>query len=466
MVFSSTIFLFIFLPVVWLAHLALPSTRAKNTLLSVASLLFYAFGEPIYVLLMIASVVVNFFAARAVAANGTAANPNRARRVSLGLAILFDLFMLGLFKYAGFLVECINLLPLIELPVPAIRLPIGISFYTFQILSYVVDVYRGDTPVQERLDDLFLYIAFFPQLIAGPIVKYHDIAAQIDRRTITPEKAAMGLRRFIIGLGKKLLISNACGALTDTAFAACTDGTLTSPLGWLGAVAYCFQIYYDFSGYSDMAIGLGHMFGFDIAENFNYPYISGSIQEFWRRWHISLSTWFREYVYIPLGGNRRGKVQTVVNKYIVFFTTGLWHGASLNFIVWGLFHGTMQMIEQLLRPTQRRGLRPLWRVVTLLAVILSFVVFRADNMTVALQYLGGMFAGGSAASALALLDPYTLLILAVAAIFSAPIVPRVGAWAEAHRADWVGYAVSVPLLLLCVMSLASSTYNPFIYFRF
>ncbi len=328
------------------------------------------------------------------------------------------------------------------------------------------DFYRGDTPVQERIDDLFLYIAFFPQLIAGPIVKYHDIAAQIDRRAVTAEKAARGMRRFIVGLGKKLLISNACGALTDTAFAAVADGTLAAPLGWLGAVAYCFQIYYDFSGYSDMAIGLGHLFGFTIAENFNYPYISGSIQEFWRRWHISLSTWFKEYVYIPLGGNRRGKVQTVVNKYIVFFTTGLWHGASLNFIVWGLFHGTMQMIEQIVRPTQRRVLRPLWRVVTLAAIVLSFVVFRADNMAQALRYLGGMFTAGSAAPALALLDPYTLLILAVAAIFSAPIIPRVSAWASDHHADWVGYAVSLPLLLLCVMSLASSTYNPFIYFRF
>ena len=466
MVFSSTIFLFIFLPLVWLGYLVLPSVRAKNVLLSVASLLFYAFGEPLYVLLMAASVVVNYFAARAIAANGTPSAPNHARRVSLGLAILFDLFMLGVFKYAGFLVEYINLLPLIELPVPVIRLPIGISFYTFQILSYVVDVYRGDAPLQERVDDLFLYIAFFPQLIAGPIVKYHDIAAQIERREVIPERAAAGLRRFIFGLSKKLLVSNVCGVLADTAHAASAAGEMAAPLGWLGAVAYCFQIYYDFSGYSDMAIGLGHLFGFTFAENFNYPYISGSIQEFWRRWHISLSTWFKEYVYIPLGGNRRGRVQTVVNKYIVFFTTGLWHGASLNFIVWGLFHGTMQMVEQILRPTARRVLRPLWRVVTLLAVILSFVVFRADNMALAVQYLGGMFTLGSAAPALALLDPRTVVILALAALFSAPIVPRLAAWAGNHRADWVGYAVSLPLLILCVMELASSTYNPFIYFRF
>jgi len=458
MVFSSTIFLFIFLPLIWLLHLALPSVRARNLLLSVASLLFYAFGEPIYCLLMVLSVAVNYAAARAIAAPD-----GSRRRAPMVAAVLFDLLMLGVFKYAGFLVECINLLPLIELPVPAIRLPIGISFYTFQILSYVVDVYRGDTPVQTNPGDLFLYIAFFPQLIAGPIVKYHDIAAQIDCRTVTADGAAQGMRRFVVGLGKKLLISNPCGMLTDTAFAAESPG---SPLAWLGAIAYCFQIYYDFSGYSDMAIGLGQMFGFRIAENFNYPYISGSIREFWRRWHISLSTWFREYVYIPLGGNRCGRAQTVINKYIVFFTTGLWHGASLNFVVWGLFHGTMQMIEQILRPTERRWLRPLWRVVTLAAICLSFVIFRADTMADAARYLGAMFAGGSPAPALALLDPYTLFILALAAIFSAPVLPRLAACLGPRRAEIAGRVLSIPLLILCVMALASSTYNPFIYFRF
>lgn len=458
MVFSSTIFLFIFLPVVWLLHLILPSTRVRNVLLSVVSFLFYAFGEPIYVLLMVASVVFNYFMARAIASG---------KRRLLAPTIAADLLMLGVFKYASFAAELVNLLPLIELPVPAIRLPIGISFFTFQILSYVIDVYRGDTPVQKKMGDLFLYIAFFPQLIAGPIVKYHDIAAQIESRTVTAAGAAMGLRRFIFGLGKKLIISNACGFITDQAFAASAAGGLESPLAWLGAVSYCFQIYYDFSGYSDMAIGLGGMFGFHLLENFDYPYISGSIQEFWRRWHISLSTCFREYLYIPLGGNRRGKVRTIVNKYIVFFTTGLWHGASLNFIVWGLFHGTMQMLEQFLRPTKRRIVKPIWRVVTVLAVILSFVVFRADNMTLAWQYLGDMFmAGGSAASALVLLDGWTVMILAVALVFSLPIVPRLRAWASERGCDWVGYAISLPLLILCVMSLASSTYNPFIYFRF
>ncbi len=458
MVFSSAVFLFIFLPLVWLAHLLLPSVRAKNVLLSAASLLFYAFGEPIYVLLMLLSVVVNYFAARAVDAFS-----GHARRAALIAAILFDLAMLGVFKYAGFAVETLNVIPFVNLPVPGVRLPIGISFYTFQILSYVVDVWRGDTPVQKRVDDLFLYIAFFPQLIAGPIVKYHDIAEQITCRRVEAETAAVGMRRFLFGLAKKLLISNPCGYLTDRAFAA---ETLSAPLAWLGAVAYCFQIYYDFSGYSDMAIGLGQLFGFRIPENFNYPYVSGSTQEFWRRWHISLSTWFREYVYIPLGGNRRGKVRTVVNKYVVFFTTGLWHGASLNFIVWGLWHGTMQMIEQVVRPTARRFLSLLWRPVTALSVILSFVIFRADTMTAAARYLAAMFVPGSASPALALLDPYTLMILGVALLFSFPIVPRVRAWADAHHLDWIGYAISIPLLLLCVISLASSTYNPFIYFRF
>ncbi len=458
MVFSSTIFLFIFLPLVWLMHQLLPSVRAKNILLSVASLFFYAFGEPIYVLLMILSVAVNYAAARGV----DAYRGGRRRAVMIAI-VLFDLAMLGVFKYAGFAVQLFNALPFADLPVPHLPLPIGISFYTFQILSYVIDVWRGETPVQKRVDDLFLYIAFFPQLIAGPIVKYHDIAEQIACRRVTADTAAMGMRRFLFGLAKKLLVSNPCGFITDRAFAA--EG-LSAPLAWLGAVAYCFQIYYDFSGYSDMAIGLGHLFGFRIAENFNYPYISGSTQEFWRRWHISLSTWFREYVYIPLGGNRRGRVRTVINKYVVFFTTGLWHGASLNFIVWGLWHGTMQMIEQIVRPTARKGVALLWRPVTALSVILSFVIFRADTMTAAARYLASMFTPGSAAPALTLLDPYTLTILAVAALFSAPVVPRLRAWAGAHRLDWVGYAVSIPLLLLCIMSLASSTYNPFIYFRF
>ena len=384
-------------------------------------------------------------------------------------AIVFDLAMLGVFKYAGFAIECINMLPFVELPVPAIRLPIGISFFTFQILSYVVDVYRGDAQVQRRVDDLFLYISFFPQLIAGPIVKYHDIAAEITDRAVTPELTARGLRRFLFGLSKKLLISNPCGLLADTAFSALGEGTLTAPLGWLGALAYCFQIYYDFSGYSDMAIGLGQMFGFHLLENFNYPYISGSIREVWRRWHISLSTWFKEYLYIPLGGSRRGKARTVLNKYIVFFTTGLWHGASLNFIVWGLFHGTVQMAEELIRPTERRWLRPIWRIVTLAAICLSFVVFRADNMADAAGYLSVLFGAGgtSASAALALLDPYTLTVLALAAVFCFPIVPALRRRAEGNAAlDTVGYAITLPLFALCVMALASSTYNPFIYFRF
>ena len=463
MVFSSSIFLFIFLPLIWLGHLLLPSLRGKNVLLSVASLLFYAFGEPIYVILMVISVAVNYWAALHI---GTG---EARRKWPMVCAIVFDLAMLGIFKYAGFAVECINLLPLVELPVPAIRLPIGISFFTFQILSYVVDVYRGDTKVQRRVDDLFLYISFFPQLIAGPIVKYHDIAEQITNRTVTAELTARGLRRFLFGLSKKLLISNPCGLLTDTAFAALGEGSLAAPLGWLGAVAYCFQIYYDFSGYSDMAIGLGQMFGFRLLENFNYPYISGSIKEFWRRWHISLSTWFKEYLYIPLGGSRRGKARTVLNKYIVFFTTGLWHGASLNFIVWGLFHGTMQMAEEILRPTERRWLRPIWRVVTLGAICLSFVVFRADTMADAAGYLAVLFGAGgaSASSALALLDPYTLTVLGFAAVFCFPIVPALRRRADGNEVlDTLGYAITLPLLVLCVMALASSTYNPFIYFRF
>ena len=333
MTFSSASFLFLFLPAVFLMYLVSPSLRVRNWLLAAVSVFFYAFGEPIYVVLLLFSVLMNYVFARLV--------DRTHSKWILGASVVLNLLMLGVFKYAALAADAVNLIPGVSVTVPAIALPIGISFYTFQILSYVVDVYRGDAKVQKNMVDLLLYISFFPQLIAGPIVKYHDIDRQIADRTLTAEGCARGVRRFIVGLTKKLLLANACGLIADTAFGADNPGTA---LAWLGAVAYCLQIYHDFSAYSDMAIGLGAMFGFQISENFLYPYMSGSVQEFWRRWHISLSTWFKEYLYIPLGGNRCGRARKLFNKIVVFFSTGLWHGASFSFILWGLWHGAFLIL--------------------------------------------------------------------------------------------------------------------------
>lgn len=332
MIFSSLEFLCVFLPVVFILYCIIPNRRARNAILIVASLLFYAYGEPVYVFLMLGSVVVNYLIAR-----GIDASKNHKKAV-LAVSVAANLGALGVFKYAGFIVENLNRLTSADLPVPNLALPIGISFFTFQALSYVIDVYRGEVKVQKNLAHVLLYISFFPQLIAGPIVKYKDIYEAIENRKQEASQVADGFRRFIFGLGKKVLIANTVGEVADAIFTA-DQGSINIAVAWIAALAYMLQIYYDFSGYSDMAIGLGKMFGFQFKENFLYPYGSLSMKEFWRRWHISLSTWFKEYLYIPLGGNRKGKFRTCVNKIIVFFFTGLWHGASWTFIIWGLWHG-------------------------------------------------------------------------------------------------------------------------------
>lgn len=456
MTFSSVTFLFLFLPAVFLLYQALPGLRAKNILLAAASVLFYAFGEPVYVLLLLFSVAVNYVLARVLA--------RRSSRALLAAAIGFNLLLLGVCKYAAFAAETLNLLPGVQLPVPQIPLPVGVSFYTFQILSYVIDVYRGDAAAQTNFGELLLYISFFPQLIAGPIVKYHDIDQQIRSRSTSAARCAQGIRRFLVGLSKKLLLANTCGRIADTAFDSSSPGTA---LAWLGALAYCLQIYHDFSGYSDMAIGLGAMFGFDIPENFRYPYASGSIKEFWRRWHISLSTWFKEYLYIPLGGSRCGRARTYRNKLIVFFTTGLWHGASLNFIVWGLWHGAFSVLEDFLRPQSRKWLAPLWRPLTLLAVLLGFVFFRADTMSAACAYLGAMFSAAPSGLPLAAcLNGFNIAVLCAALLLAFPVAPALSRLLGQRCANAAGYAASATLFFACVMNLASSTFNPFIYFRF
>jgi len=366
----------------------------------------------------------------------------------------------------------LNELTGLSLPVPDLTIPVGISFYTFQILSYVVDVRKGKVEAQKNYVYLLLYISFFPQLIAGPIVKYQDIADQILCRTVTAEKCAAGIRRFIMGLGKKIVISNTAAVIVDAAFG---GGEISSFFAWTGAVCYCIQLYFDFSGYSDMAIGLAKMFGFDICENFNYPYSAVSVRDFWKRWHISLTTWFREYVYFSLGGNRRGKARTILNRVFVFFLTGLWHGANITFVVWGLWHGFLMLFEQVVsfdKLTAKKWACPFTRLYTLLTVCVGFVVFRAPSMGAAWQYLGRMFSfSGSPADGLFYLSPYVCLILACGLVLSAPLFPWVkNKWMATERgkalSTVLGSVGTLFVLVLCIMLLASSTFNPFIYYNF
>ena len=464
MVFSSMVFLCVFLPAAFCLHLLLPGMRAKNFLLVVASLVFYAYGEPIYVILLVASSAGNYILARL-----TGECP-KIRKLTMTLAVVINLGLLVIFKYSGFLVETFNSITGAGIPVPQVRMPVGISFFTFQAVSYVIDVYRGDASVQKNFGKVLLYISFFPQLIAGPIVKYHDVEAEINNRKQTPEEIGKGIRRFIAGLSKKVLIANTMGLVADNLFGAAATG-ITGPGAWLGAVSYMLQIYFDFSGYSDMALGLGMMFGFHFHENFDYPYISASIREFWRRWHMSLSGWFKEYLYIPLGGNRRGKFRTVVNKMIVFVCTGIWHGASFNFLFWGIYHGFFLMLEEYIPFIGKKGgkLKSFFQhVYALLVVCVGFVFFRADTMKQGCFWIREMFTDfGWKASAMSLtlqqLTPVYLVTLAAALVAAVPVnsMLKKYKWYEGFN-----YVLSLAGFALCVLSLAGGTYNPFIYFRF
>lgn len=458
------VFLCVFLPAAFCLHLLLPGMRAKNFLLVVASLVFYAYGEPIYVILLVASSAGNYILARL-----TGECP-KIRKLTMTLAVVINLGLLVIFKYSGFLVDTFNSVTGAGIPVPQVRMPIGISFFTFQALSYVIDVYRGDASVQKNFGKVLLYISFFPQLIAGPIVKYHDVEAEINNRKQTPEEIGKGIRRFIAGLSKKVLIANTMGLVADNLFGAAATG-ITGPGAWLGAVSYMLQIYFDFSGYSDMALGLGMMFGFHFHENFDYPYISASIREFWRRWHMSLSGWFKEYLYIPLGGNRRGKFRTVVNKMIVFVCTGIWHGASFNFLFWGIYHGFFLMLEEYIPFIGKKGgkLKSFFQhVYALLVVCVGFVFFRADTMKQGCFWIREMFTDfGWKASAMSLtlqqLTPIYLVTLAAALVAAVPVnsMLKKYKWYEGFT-----YVLSLAGFALCVLSLAGGTYNPFIYFRF
>lgn len=445
----------------------IPTVTAKNILLLIFSLAFYTYGEPKAIIIMIVSIIMNYIFGLSMKKN------NKSRKTVLVISITANLLMLGIFKYAGFGAEMLDRLPFLSMSIPNIALPIGISFYTFQAMSYVIDAYKEPQYIQKNLYKLALYITFFPQLVAGPIVKYYDFANQIDNRSVIPEKTAQGIKRFITGLSKKLLIANTMAVTADYIYGLDVD-SLSMPLAWLGAVSYMMQIFFDFSGYSDMAIGLGKMFGFDFRENFNYPYISGSMQEFWRRWHISVSTWFKEYLYIPLGGNRKGKIRTALNKLFVFFCTGLWHGASLNFIVWGLINGLFMMLESYKILNTEKWLRPLRHIYTLFVTMLAFVFFRAENLSEACKYIGRMFSlSGSSPENTSLfllqLTPMYIIMLVLACVFSIPvwqILSRKVSQKILSAGKICSYGISIILLIICIMTLSSASYNPFIYFRF
>ena len=467
-VFSSAIFLFCFLPAVFLLYRIPLGPRWHNGLLAAASLVFYAFGNLQYVPLFLASVLVNYITGLLLGGRC-----QRSRAV-LGLNVAVNLGILCVFKYTDFILANIASLCSLSLDPVGLVLPIGISFFTFQGLSYTIDVYRRPEEYSRSFLKLLLYISFFPQLIAGPIVRWGDIEAQIDSRSCTPERTAMGIRRFTVGLSKKLLLADVSAVLADAAFSSANPD---APLAWLGGICYMIQIYFDFSGYSDMAIGMGNMFGFSIRENFLFPYTAGSIREFWRKWHISLSTWFREYLYFPLGGSRNGKARAALNRLLVFFCTGLWHGANWTFVLWGLGHGLLSSLEgsgvlpvEKLQKTAPGRL--LCRIYTLLAVMLLFTIFRADTVSHGLRMIAAMFSFRSSAESQVLLATLCTPAMSLTVILSwllsiSPHGAQVHAWLCDDRESTVlSSACCLVLLILSVMSLAQSGFHPFIYFQF
>jgi alginate O-acetyltransferase complex protein AlgI len=482
-VFSSPIFLFGFLPIVLLVYFLSPK-ELKNTVLLVMSLFFYAWGELFYVGVMIVSILSNYVIGRLI--HGSLEDketPPRAT-VYLAIGILINIGLLISFKYANFIADNINkaliLFDVSTIDLDPIHLPLGISFFTFQALSYVVDVYRREVRAQRSICHLALYISLFSQLISGPILRYRDVSSQLVERRHSLTLFSSGVQRFIMGLAKKMLIANQLGEVADSVFSLSEPG-LTMPLAWIGSLAYTLQIYFDFSGYSDMAIGLGRMFGFRFLENFNYPYIARSLREFWRRWHISLSAWFRDYVYILLGGSRVSTLRVYVNLLVVFVLVGIWHGASWNFLVWGLFHGFFLASERMgFSWVLSKLWRPLQHAYVMLAVIVSWVFFRAETVSKAIDYLGAMinlsnwqttpFQFAQAVS------NESILVFALGIVLSLPVYT----WFKSHLNMMPGkdspgflWLVDIPkvvclsgLLMLSVLKVAASTYNPFIYFRF
>lgn len=467
MLFSTMTFVFMFLPIILVLYLA-AKKELHNPILLISSIIFYAWGEPKYLAIMLLTILINWLGAIGVD------KFKNHKKLVLALTIIANLGFLIYFKYFNFLIDNCNNIFHSHIDPLNIVMPIGISFYTFQALSYVVDVYRGDCNVQKDIYKLALYICLFPQLIAGPIVKYHDVAEQIDSREVNFEKVDLGVKRFIIGLSKKMLIANTMGAIADKIFIQNPD-TFSPLIAWIGSIAYSFQLYFDFSGYSDMAIGLGLIFGFKFLENFNYPYISKSITEFWRRWHISLSTWFKEYVYIPLGGNRKGKLKTLRNLGIVFLLTGIWHGAAWNFVVWGIWHGFFIIIEKIINIKEfeqkhtQKWVRFLQHIYCIFAFLIGWVMFRSETMSYAWQYIKNMF-GLVRVHDISYgmgyyIDNFEIIIFVCAILCSMPLFNKM---LEVEN-KFGRTLINIWLLILFILSaatIASSTYNPFIYFRF
>ena len=460
MVFSSLPFLFLFLPAVLLVSHILPF-RFRNGFLLLANLVFYAYGEPVYVLIMIGSILFNYFCARIM----DRAEGQSRRRGVLIVGIVLNLAALGVFKYAGLFVGTLKHIPALSgLPEVNIALPIGISFYTFQAFSYLIDVYRRDCPASNRFITFACYISLFPQLIAGPIVRYKDVNDQLSHRVETPTLFNSGARLFVVGMAKKVLLANQFGQLWDLTSA--DPVAAGAAAAWCGAIAYTLQIYFDFSGYSDMARGLGRMLGFEFCINFNYPYISKSVTEFWRRWHISLSSWFRDYVYIPLGGNRCSKVRNCVNILVVWALTGFWHGAGWNFLFWGFYYGVLLLIEKLvLGKYIKRWPKALQWLYAMVIVVIGWVFFASPDLSSALAYLGVMFSGAPGDGTVVLLPWLGLAV--IGAVAATPLGKTL--WEKYRDRNWMPLAegvLTLAALLLCVGSLVSDSYNPFLYFRF
>lgn len=468
MLFSSIVFLFSFLPAVMILYYLLP-VRFRNVILLLASLVFYAWGEPVYLFLMLLSILFNYFSGLDIARN---LQDKRAAKRSLVFNLIINLAVLGFFKYEGFVLDTLNGILPIHISYHALPLPIGISFYTFQILSYIIDVYRGNVKVQTNLPNFALYVTMFPQLIAGPIVQYADVDEQLASREVSWTKFGEGSMYFIRGLAKKVLLANTSGMIF-TEVSGLAKGNIAVMTAWLGAFAYMFQIYFDFSGYSDMAIGLGKMLGFEFNMNFNYPYVSKSITEFWRRWHISLSSWFRDYVYIPLGGNRVSKIKHIRNLLIVWFLTGLWHGAAWNFVAWGLYYGVILIIEKyLLSPVLDRLPDVVRHIYSIVLVVIGWVLFFSSSFGQAADYIRVMFGAGAHGFA----DRESMylltsnLILWLILIFgSTPLVHfryehmlRSKKW----NTTIINSVVYAALFIVCIAYLVTETYNPFLYFRF
>ena len=474
MVFSSILFLWALFPVILVTYyLPLPRSKAEhrlkfqNFMLVVFSLFFYAWGEPKYIFLMLFSVLINF-------SFGLLIEQKKQKSLLLAFCVAANLLHLGYFKYLTFLLEIWNQLAgsTAQLSVKTVALPIGISFYTFQALSYVVDVYRGENRAQKSFLYMMLYISFFPQLIAGPIVKYHDIERQIEDRRVTLDDFCYGIKRFILGLGKKVILSNTFAEVVDLAFAY-HPANLSRRLLWGTAILYMLQIYFDFSGYSDMAIGLGKMFGFSFQENFLLPYTATSIRDFWRKWHVSLSSWFREYVYIPLGGNRKGTVRTYINLIAVFFLTGIWHGAGWTFIIWGFYHGFFNILERcFLGKWMGKGRwNILEHIYTLFVVLIGWVIFRAPTFSYALDYIRYMFVPHECMLQAERFFSTKVTLYMIIGILGSGIVQSLlrqknFRFAADSRISLAGMAGYMAVMWLSLMLLVNNTYNPFIYFRF